>query len=93
MQGQTGGRKRFVASTRFAVLLESGGSDREEALRIAFVDTFAPTQCGLTTFTESMVGSISQHTSQRQVPWKAQGMHHSGAAGMCRATGRASYGP
>ena len=59
-----------MASTRFAVLLESGGSDREEALRIAFVGTFPPTHRGLTTFTESMVRSISQHHLTAKCPGK-----------------------
>jgi glycosyltransferase involved in cell wall biosynthesis len=48
-----------VGSTRLPVSLSSGGIDREAALRIAFVGTFPPTQCGLATFTESMVRSIS----------------------------------
>ena len=48
-----------MVSTRFPVPLRSGGTDREAALRIAFVGTFPPTQCGLATFTESMVRSIS----------------------------------
>ena len=51
--------ERDVVSTRFPAPLRSGGTDREEALRIAFVGTFPPTQCGLATFTESMVRSIS----------------------------------
>ena len=49
-----------VVSTRFPALLGRGGTDREEALRVAFVGTFPPTQCGLATFTESMVRSISR---------------------------------
>ena len=48
-----------VVSTRFPVPLRSGGTDREAALRIAFVGTFPPTECGLATFTESMARSIS----------------------------------
>ncbi len=48
-----------MVSTRLPVSLSSGGIDREAALRIAFVGTFPPTQCGLATFTESMVRSIS----------------------------------
>ena len=48
-----------VVSTRLPVPSSSGGTDREVALRIAFVGTFPPTQCGLATFTESMVDSIS----------------------------------
>ena len=40
--------------------MRNGGTDREEALRVAFVGTFPPTQCGLATFTESMVRSISR---------------------------------
>jgi glycosyltransferase involved in cell wall biosynthesis len=48
-----------VVSTRLPAPLRSGGTDRQGALRIAFVGTFPPTQCGLATFTESMVGSIS----------------------------------
>jgi glycosyltransferase involved in cell wall biosynthesis len=48
-----------VVSARLPVPLSSGGIDREVALRIAFVGTFPPTQCGLATFTESMVDSIS----------------------------------
>ena len=35
------------------------GVIQQPALRIAFVGTFPPTQCGLATFTESMVRSIS----------------------------------
>ena len=49
-----------MVSTRFPALLGRGGTDREEALRVAFVGTFPPTQCGLATFTESMVRSISR---------------------------------
>lgn len=48
-----------MGSARLPAPLRSGGTDRQEALRIAFVGTFPPTQCGLATFTESMVGSIS----------------------------------
>jgi hypothetical protein len=74
------------------VPLRNGGTDREEALRVAFVGTFPATQCGLATFTESMARSISQHLLTATVSWKAQGTDHSGARGMCRATGRATYG-
>jgi len=48
-----------VVSTRLPVPLSSGDTDRQEALRVAFVGTFPPTRCGLATFTESMVDSIS----------------------------------
>ena len=72
--------------------LKSGGSDREEALRVAFVGTFPPTPCGLATLTESMVRSISRPLLIAGVPWKAQGTDNFGAWGMCRATGRATYG-
>ena len=51
--------ERDVVLTRLPVPLRGGDADREEALRIAFVGTFPPTQCGLATFTESMVRSIS----------------------------------
>ena len=51
--------QRCVVSTRLPAPLSSGGSERQGALRIAFVGTFPPTQCGLATFTESMVRSIS----------------------------------
>jgi hypothetical protein len=58
--GQADGRERDdVVSARLPVPVRSGGTDREAALRIAFVGTFPPTQCGLATFTESMVDSIS----------------------------------
>ena len=80
-----------MVSTRFPVPLSSGGTDRE-AVRIAFVGTFPPTQCGLATFTESMVRSISQYLLTATMSWKAQGTDHSGARGMCRVTGRAPYG-
>jgi len=75
-----------VVSTRFPVLLRSGGSDQEEAFRIAFVPTFAPRRCGLATFIESMVRSIIRALIIAGVPWKAQGTDNSGARGMCRAT-------
>ncbi len=81
-----------VVSTRFPSPLRNGGTDPREALRVAFEGTFPPTQCGLATFTESMVRSISQHLLTATVSWKAQGTDHSGARGMCRATGRATYG-
>ena len=48
-----------MGSTRLPVPLSSGGTDRTAVLRIAFLGTFPPTQCGLATFTESMVDSIS----------------------------------
>ena len=48
-----------VVSTRLPVPLSSGDTDRTAAVRVAFVGTFPPTQCGLATFTESMVRSIS----------------------------------
>ncbi len=51
--------ERDVVLTRLPAPLRGGDADREEALRIAFVGTFPPTQCGLATFTESMVRSIS----------------------------------
>jgi hypothetical protein len=51
--------ERDMVSTRLRVPLSSGDTDRKAALRIAFVGTFPPTQCGLATFTESMVRSIS----------------------------------
>ncbi|MGZ8817799.1 MAG: glycosyltransferase [Mycobacterium sp.] len=47
----------YVVSTRLPVPLSSSGTG-EVALHIAFVGTFPPTQCGLATFTESMVDSI-----------------------------------
>ncbi len=81
-----------VVSTRFPWPLSNGGTDPDEALRVAFERIFPPTQCGLATFTESMVRSISQHLLAATVSWKAQGTDHSGAQGMCRATGRATYG-
>lgn len=56
-----------MVSTRLPAPLTSGGTDREEALRIAFVGTFPPTQCGLATFTESMVDSIS-HAAREVEP-------------------------
>ncbi len=83
--------ERVVVSTRFPSPLRNGGTDPREALRVAFEGTFPPTQCGLATFTESMVRSISQHLLTATVSWKAQGTDHSGARGMCRATGRATY--
>ena len=84
--------ERDVVSTQIRAPLRAAGTDREEALRVAFVGTFPPTQCGLATVTESMVRSISQHLLTATVPWKAQGTDNSGARGMCRATGRATYG-
>ncbi len=51
--------ERDVVLARLPVPLRGGDADREEALRIAFVGTFPPTQCGLATFTESMARSIS----------------------------------
>ena len=73
--------ERDVVSTRFPSPLRNGGTDREEALRVAFVGIFPPTQCGLVAFTESMVRSISQHLLTATVPWKAQGTDNSGAPG------------
>ena len=84
--------ERDVVSTRFRAPLRSGGTDREEALRVAFVGTFPPARCGLATVTESMLRSISQRLLTAAVPWKAQGTDNSGAWGMCRATDRATYG-
>ena len=46
--------------TRFSAPPGSGGIDSEEAPRIGFVGTFPPTRCGLATFTESVVRSISR---------------------------------
>ncbi|MGO9552738.1 glycosyltransferase [Mycobacterium sp.] len=51
--------ERDVVLTRLPAPLRGGDADRQEALRIALVGTFPPTQCGLATFTESMVRSIS----------------------------------
>jgi hypothetical protein len=84
--------ERDVVSTRFPSPLRNGGTDPKEALRVAFEGTFRPTQCGLATFTESMVRSISRPLLTAGVPWKAQGTGNFGARGMCRATGRATYG-
>ena len=47
-------------STRLPESLSNVGTERESALRIAFVGTFPPTQCGVATSTESMVRSIRQ---------------------------------
>ena len=57
-----------MVSTRLPVLLRGGGIDREAALRIAFVGTFPPTQCGLATFTESLVDSISYRAGRAVEP-------------------------
>jgi polysaccharide biosynthesis protein PslF len=46
-------------SAQFSPPSKSDGTDSQEALRVAFVGTFPPTQCGLATFTESLVRSIS----------------------------------
>ena len=81
-----------VVSTRFPSLLSNGGTHPDEALRVAFERIFPPTQCGLATFTESMVRSISQYLLTVTVSWKAQGTDYSGARGMWWATGRATYG-
>jgi len=81
-----------MVSTRFPSPLRNGGTDREGALRIAFVGTFPPTRYGLATFTESMMHSISQHLLTATVPWKARGTDNSGARGLCPTTGRATYG-
>ena len=81
-----------VVSTRFPSPLSNGGTHPKEALRVAFERIFPPTQCGLATFTESMVGSISKYLLTATVSWKAQGTEHSGARGMCRVTGRATHG-
>jgi glycosyltransferase involved in cell wall biosynthesis len=59
MQDRQTEMERDVVLTRLPAPLRGGNADREEALRIAFVGTFPPTQCGLATFTESMVRSIS----------------------------------
>jgi glycosyltransferase involved in cell wall biosynthesis len=59
MQDRRPEMERDVVSTRSPLPLRNDDTDREEALRIAFVGTFPPTQCGLATFTESMVRSIS----------------------------------
>ena len=63
-----------------------------ETLRVAVVGTFPPTPCGLATLTESVVRSISRPLLIAGVLWKAQGTDNFGARGMCRATGRATYG-
>jgi len=57
-----------VVSARLPVLLRGGDTDRTAALRIAFVGTFPPTQCGLATFTESMVDSISYRAGRAVEP-------------------------
>ncbi|MGE5694081.1 MAG: hypothetical protein ACM4D3_02265 [Candidatus Sericytochromatia bacterium] len=49
-----------MVSTRFPAPLRRGRTNQGVALRVAFVGTFPPTQCGLATFTESMVRSISR---------------------------------
>ena len=56
-----------VVSTRFPAPLRRGGTDRKEALRVAFVGTFPPTQCGVATFTESMVRSIREASAVQPV--------------------------
>jgi len=57
-----------VVSARLPVLLRGGDTDRTAALRIAFVGTFPPTQCGLATFTESLVDSISYRAGRAVEP-------------------------
>jgi polysaccharide biosynthesis protein PslF len=59
MQDRRTEMERDVVLTRLPAPLRGGDADREEALRVAFVGTFPPTQCGLATFTESMVRSFS----------------------------------
>lgn len=72
--------------------VEVGKRRRTRLSRHSFEGTFPPTQCVLATFTESMVRSISEYLLAATVSWKAQGMHNSGVRGVCRATGRATYG-
>ena len=57
-----------MVSARLPVLLRGGDTDRTAALRIAFVGTFPPTQCGLATFTESLVDSISYRAGRAVEP-------------------------
>ncbi len=48
-----------MIATKSLAPLSSSGREPKEALRIAFVGTYPPTRCGLATFTESMVRSIT----------------------------------
>ena len=84
--------ERLVVTTRFPVLLKSGGPDRGEAIRDVFVGIFPTRWHGVATFIESTLHSVSQHLLSATVWWKAWATGNSGAWAMCRATGRASDG-